>query len=464
MVDEDAAVTAPGVVEPLLVPRIEVTVLVEGGEGAGRRITLDGDLLRIGSHPSNDIVLEDRLVSRFHCRLQRGKRAWAVMDTGSLNGTGVNGIRVRDADLTLPECRIEVGESVVVVREVGETSLPAPRSAVRFGALCGATPVMRKMFDLIERVAPTDTTVLIEGESGTGKELITGEIVRRSKRADKPFVVVDCGSLAPGIVESELFGHARGAFTGADRLRIGAFEAAAGGTVFLDEVGELPAAMQPKLLRVLENREVRRMGENTPRRVDVRVVAATNRQIEREVNQGRFREDLFFRLSGVVVRVPPLFERKPDIPLLVESFLASIDAIDKRGAFTAEVLEDMMRHDWPGNVGELKQFVERFALFDIAELGARGDDLSPGSRRSPPIAAPPASEAPPREGLPHADKPYHVARNELIESFERSYLAALLRAADGNVSRAARKGQINRMHLHRLLQRHGLRKSGSLMD
>ena len=398
--------TTPRLTEPIKVPRIELRVDVEGGKASGRKVTLEGDVLRMGSHPSNELVLDDRTVSRFHCRLTRGPRAWTLIDNGSLNGTKIGGVWVRDADLMMPECRIEMGDSVVVVREAGSKSLPPIQSSVSFGALYGASQAMRKMYDALQRVARTDATVLVEGESGTGKELITAEIVRRSPRAGKPFVVVDCGSIAPSVVESELFGHARGAFTGADRVR-------------------------------------------------------TNRQVEREVNQGRFREDLYFRLSVVTVRVPPLRERREDIPLLVEAFLSTLDATDKRHLFTPEVVEAMTRHDWPGNVRELRNFVERRVVFETADVGLDGDHPVSPSNRPPAPTVPPG----PEDALgADIEKPFRLAKEEIIEGFERKYLAALLAWAEGNVSRAARKAKIDRMYLHRLLQHYGLRKSGSLTD
>ncbi|MBK8251621.1 MAG: sigma 54-interacting transcriptional regulator [Polyangiaceae bacterium] len=436
----------------------------EGGKTVERKVTFESEIVRIGSHHSNDLVLEDRTVSRFHCRLTRGPRAWMITDSSSTNGTKVNGVGVREGDLVMPECRVELGDSIVMVRDAGAKSMPPTGNVMSFGSLYGASQVMRRMYDVLSRVARTDATVLIEGESGTGKELITAEIVRRGPRAGKPFIVVDCGSIAPTVIESELFGHARGSFTGAERQRIGAFEAADGGTVFLDEIGELPLDMQPKLLRVLETGEVRRMGENQLRKVDVRVVAATNRHLEREVNQGRFREDLFFRLSVVTVRVPPLRERKPDIPLLIDSFLASLDAIDKRHLFTAEVVEAMMRHDWPGNVRELKNFIERRVVFETTGLDLDGDGVYTGRSAFSSSVPPPASAT----GAPQIDadieKPFRLAKDEIIETFERKYLVKLLEWAEGNVSRAARKAKIDRMYLHRLLQHYGLRKSGSLQD
>jgi DNA-binding NtrC family response regulator len=471
---ERSFLTAPRVTEPTHVPRIEAVLEVEAGKPSQKRATLDGDVLRIGSHPSNELVVDDRTVSRFHCRISRGARAWRITDTESRNGTKVAGLRVRDADLAMPECRVEIGDSVIVVREAGHKSVPPLGPQVSFGGLYGASAAMRRMYDLLSRVARTDVTVLIEGESGTGKELITAELVRRGPRAGKPFVVVDCGSIAPTVVESELFGHARGSFTGADRQRIGAFEAADGGTVFLDEIGELPLEMQPKLLRVLETGEIRRMGENQLRKVDVRVIAATNRQLEREVNQGRFREDLFFRLSVVTVRVPALRERREDIPLLVDAFLASLEAMDKRHLFTPEVLDVMAKHDWPGNVRELRNFVERRVVFDIGGLGLDGDNVSPKSAPGsvPPGSVPPGSVPPGSAPAAAAggglavdiERPFRQAKDELIDTFERRYLTDLLAWAEGNVSRAARKAKIDRMYLHRLLQHHGLRKSGSLAD
>ncbi len=435
---------------------MELVVEIENDAISPRTLMLEGEVLRIGSHPSNDLVLADPMVSRFHCRLTRGDRAWRIEDTNSLNGTKVSGVFVRDADLVMPECKIALGKSVIVIREAGLKQAQPITGAMSFGALQGGSQVMRKMYQTLRRVARTDANVLIEGESGTGKELITAEIVRRSLRAGKPFIVVDCSSIAPSVIESELFGHIRGAFTGADRQRIGVFEAASGGTVFLDEIGELPIDMQPKLLRVLETGEVRRMGENQLHTVDVRIIAATNRQLEREVNQGRFREDLFFRLSVVTVRVPPLRERREDIPPLIESFLASFDASDKLRLFTPDVMDAMLKHDWPGNVRELKNFVERRVVFDTAGLGLDGDDVTPaGGQVAPAIVQPSAIDI---------EKTFRTAKDEVIDSFEHQYLSALLLWANGNVSQAARKAKIDRMHLHRLLQQHGLRKSGSLSD
>jgi DNA-binding NtrC family response regulator len=320
---------------------------------------------------------------------------------------------------------------------------------------------MRKLFALLDRLAKSDVSVLVEGESGTGKELVASEIVRRGARADKPFIVVDCGAIAPSLVESQLFGHARGAFTGADKERAGAFEAADGGTIFLDEIGELPIDMQPKLLRVIEAREVRRLGETHSRPVDVRVIAATNRRLDVEVNQGRFREDLYFRLSVVNVRVPPLRDRPEDIELLVNVILEDMGDLGSQKLFTKEVLERMARHDWPGNVRELRNFVERTVVLDSVEDAALPDpedgDRPRGGRSSPP------GESTGEAGI-DINVPFRLAKDTVIEDFERRYLRALVEWARGNVSRAARKAKMDRMNLHRLVQRYGLKESSSLRD
>ncbi|MFO0590103.1 MAG: sigma 54-interacting transcriptional regulator [Polyangiaceae bacterium] len=442
--DPTAAPTQPRIVIPTSLPRLAVVVATEAGAAVHREVDFGGEVLRIGAHPSNELVLRDPTVSRFHCRIERGPAGWRVVDEQSLNGTHVDGVRVRDADLPMPECSVRVGESKILLSDAGAPASAALTSGIAFGAIYGAAPSMRGLYSMLQKVAPRDVTVLIEGESGTGKELVASELVRRGPRAKKPFVVVDCGSIPPALLESALFGHARGAFTGATRARIGAFEAASGGTLFLDEIGELPLEMQPKLLRAIDAGEIRRLGETSVRTLDVRVIAATNRRLEREVNHGRFREDLFFRLSVVTVRVPPLRQRASDIPLLVDAFLAELGAMDKRHLFTRELLETLSRHDWPGNVRELKNFVERRVVLEDTAV-VPGED--PEVRRKPgPIVR------------------FREAKEEAIRAFEREYLAELLASSQGNVSLAARTAAMDRMHLHRLLQQHGLRKDGSLAD
>jgi transcriptional regulator with GAF, ATPase, and Fis domain len=437
--------TVPEVRESVPIPRLELLVEKEGGRPASRLVIQEGELCRIGSHPSNEVVLDDPRVSRFHCRLSRDAGGVRLVDAGSLNGTRLGGARILDAYLPLPDCRIELGASVVRIRELGSASSSELPEEPRFGSLHGESRAMRRLFALLDRVAQSDATVLIEGESGTGKEVVATEIVQHGPRADGPLIIVDCGAISPSLVESELFGHVRGAFTGADRERVGAFEAASGGTVFLDEIGELPLDLQPKLLRALEAREIRRVGETSPRKVDVRVIAATNRDLEREVNQRRFREDLYFRLSVVKVRVPPLRERLEDLGILVTVLLESLGESGAARLFTPEVLADMASYDWPGNVRELRNYVERAVVLQATAPAARRKDSS--------FPAPP-------DGRPDLDIPFKVAKEGVVGAFERSYLAALLEWSGGNVSRAARKAGLDRIHLHRLIQRYGL-KDGS---
>ncbi len=434
-------------VDTVAIPRVHLAVEREAGNAASRVVVFDGDVCRIGTHSSNDLVLSDPTVSRFHCRLTRGESAWRVTDSGSLNGTLVNGVGVRDADV-LEGGAVMIGDSVVRVHAAEPEQNAELAMVPVFGSLAGTSRTMRKLYALLQKVAGSDINVLIYGESGTGKELVATEIVQRSTRADKAFVIVDCGAISPNLVESELFGHVRGAFTGADRDRIGAFEAADDGTVFLDEIGELPLELQPKLLRALEAREIRRVGETRARKVNVRVISATNRELEREVNKGRFREDLYFRLAVLGVQVPPLRERLEDLQILIRVFLNALGMPEQERLFPPPVLEEMAKHDWPGNVRELRNYVERTVVLQSA---------------SPAQKAPPSKSSPRLESGSQVDAriPFKIAKDQVIEDFERAYLAALLDSAGGNMSKAARSAGMDRMYLHRLVQKHGLRGGGN---
>jgi transcriptional regulator with GAF, ATPase, and Fis domain len=269
--------------------------------------------------------------------------------------------------------------------------------------------------------------------------LVAAELVRTSDRKKGPFVVVDCGAIPANLIESELFGHAKGAFTGAHQVRVGAFEAAHGGTIFLDEIGELPVEIQPKLLRVLAQKEIRRLGENHPREVDVRVIAATNRDLEREVNEGRFREDLYYRLAVVNLNVPPLRERAEDIPLLVQHFLSEMEELDKMSLFSKETLAKMAKHRWPGNIRELRNYVERIVY--------AGPDLEgPVTEKRNQL---PADEV-------DIELPYKAAKRLIVDRFEEAYCQKLIAWANGNMSKAARKAELDRMYIKRMALRHGI--------
>ena len=331
--------------------------------------------------------------------------------------------------------------------------LTPPGPPARFGRVIGHSAPMRAIFLHLERIAPSELTVLIQGETGTGKELVAHAIHTHSDRRDRPFVVVDCSSIPRDLIESTLFGHERGAFTGAVAQHRGLFEQADGGTIFLDEIGELDLALQPRLLRVLENRELKRVGGDRTLHIDVRVVAATNRDLRQMVDDGRFREDLFYRLGVVQVRVPPLRERRADIPLLVEEFLIELAGPD-HATVTQEAQDALAAYDWPGNVRQLKNAVVRAqSLADGPELNL--DDLltTPASSTPP---APIEIDGDLRCAI-DASRPFKDAKQDVLDAFEAIYLRRLLDAHEANISACARTADLTRYHLRELLKKHRLR-------
>ena len=379
-------------------------------------------------------------MSRFHLELARDDEGVVVTDVGSTNGTLVGNVRVLRGIVPLGT-QLGVGRSTLRVQDGQGTTVEMHQSD-RLCDLLGSTPNMRRLMAQVERVAMTPVPVLLIGESGTGKELVARALHERSSRAQGPWVVVDCGALSPGLVASELFGHERGAFTGADRTHIGAFERAHGGTLFLDEIGELPPELQPQLLGVLERKTLRRVGGRSDIAIDVRVVTATNRDLRAEVNAGTFRLDLYYRIAVVEVRLPPLRERVEDIPLLVQHFLTECGY---QGPVTElvspEVASMLGLHRWPGNVRELRNWVEA-----TVAMGQAQDLFQPGSG--------PSSGS---DDGAHLTLPYKDARNLVLQRFERAYLERLIEAAGGNVSEASRRAQMDRSYLIKLLQRHGLK-------
>jgi len=423
-------------------------LLVVSGELQGRELMIDRDVFTIGSGPNNDLVIHDSTVSRQHCEIEMSPDGYRIRDLGSTNGTLVQGVRVTEAFLG-QGTEFQLGETRVIFCPLQETMEYALSEEETFGSVIGRSVAMRRVFYQAQTYAPTDSTVLIEGETGTGKEILAEEIHRHSNRRDRPFIVIDCASLAKEIIESELFGHEKGAFTGATVTRTGAFEHADGGTVFLDEIGDLVPELQPKLLRVLEKREIKRLGSNERRSIDVRIVCATNHRLRAEVNAGRFREDLYFRLSVAHIEIPPLRKRKEDLPLLVEKFLTDfggeevllqVEDFDK-------TMQAFRNHEWPGNVRELRNLVEI-----ACHSGRRPIDLAvflyPGRVRT---------EEEDRTRVDYrADRPFKEAKNELIAEFEQQYLRDLLRAHNGNVSKAAREAGIERAYLQRLIRKHGI--------
>ncbi|MCK6536485.1 MAG: sigma 54-interacting transcriptional regulator [Polyangiaceae bacterium] len=412
------------------------TLTVTEGGARGVSWKSRGERCSVGSHPSNDFVLADPTVSRFHCEIVATGRSALIRDLGSLNGTFVGGTRIVEAHLGEGSV-IQLGRSALSFSLGARESAIAQSERESFGGLLGTSVAMRAAFAILEKVAQSDATVLIEGETGTGKDVAAEALHGASARRDGPLVVVDCGAALANLLESQLFGHERGAFTGADQRRVGAFEEAGGGTVFLDEIGELPLELQPKLLRVLEKKQIARLGSNQARPVDVRIVAATNRDLRAMVNGGQFREDLYYRLAVVRVRLPALRERPEDIPVLVRKFLAAFRATPEAVSRLTSIdhLSALARAAWPGNVRELKNAIERSVVLDLI--------------------SPPAGEQ--ASTAPDPAVPYDEARRRALAAFERSYLALQLAAHDDNVSAAARAAGVGRVHFHRLLRRSGLR-------
>jgi DNA-binding NtrC family response regulator len=415
--------------------------LVAGeGPSAGQAWSSAGDRLAIGSHPSNDVVLDDDTVSRFHCEIRIEQGAALVRDLESRNGTVLDGVRVNEGFLRNGSV-IRLGKTALQFQLTSEHQKAPVSGHTEFGSLVGSSFAMRTAFGLLERVAATSTTVLLEGETGTGKEEAAESLHRASPRSGKPLVVVDCAAIPANLLESQLFGHEKGSFTDASAQRIGAFEEAEGGTIFLDEVGELPLELQPKLLRVLEKREIRRLGSNAVIPVDVRVVAATHRDLRAAVNAGRFRSDLYFRLAVVRVQIPPLRSRPEDLPLLVERILARLGATPEARERLRDpaFLRDLACATWPGNVRELRNYLERSLVLD----------------QTPPMAD--GSTSAVLDQPLDASRPYADARRSALDQFEYKYLRELLQLHAGNVSAAAEAAGMNRVYLYRILRRHGLR-------
>jgi two-component system, NtrC family, response regulator GlrR len=319
----------------------------------------------------------------------------------------------------------------------------------QFGGMVGRSAPMRTLFSLLKRAAASEATVLIEGETGTGKEASSDAIHSQSSRRDGPFGIVDCGAIPPQLLESELFGHEKGSFTGASSARQGAFEAASGGTIFLDEIGELSLDLQPKILRAIERHQIKRVGSTSYTRVDVRVIAATNRNLKTEVAAHRFRSDLYYRLAVIQVRLPPLRERVSDLPLLVDHILERLGAAscpEVDALRSPEFLAVLARYRWPGNIRQLSNYLER-----CVALGDMG--TPPGVDTAPPAPVESAPEA------PDVTQPLRVARETCVARFERRYLEALLARHNNNVSGAARAAGVDRIHFYRLLWKHGLRSN-----
>jgi DNA-binding NtrC family response regulator len=424
------------------VPRLTAAT----GSSAGRGLAMTSALATVGRHPSNDLVLDDPRVSGVHVELRRVGDRLHVRDAGSTNGTWIGRHRLIEAELA-EGAEISVGATVLRI-DMDDAATPARRStAGRFGGLVGRSPEMLELFATLERIAPKELTVLIQGETGTGKEELARAIHSRSPRAGGAFVVIDATALPESLAESILFGHERGAFTGADQRRAGFFEAAHGGTVFLDEIGELPAPLQSKFLRVLERHEVTRIGGTTPVKVDVRVLAATHRDLRHEIEAGRFREDLFYRLSQMRLVLPPLRDRPADVSVLCASILAQIAGSAAPMLIEPGALAQLEAQRWPGNVRELRNVLARAAALAsgpaIRRADVAGEGLGFRGMREERTAL-------------DVSGSFAVAKERAIGRFESAYLGALMKRCAGNLSQAAREADVARQHLRELLKKRGL--------
>ena len=425
-------------------PAESYRLLVAEGPDAGKSFLVtaaDPARLLVGKSAACDIRLVDRAVSRRHAAVQVLAGRLHLTDLGATNGTWVGAIRVFSAELRGGEV-VKMGTTTFRVEREAPVASLSPSQATAFGTTMGASPAMRRLYPLCERLALSDVAVVIEGETGTGKEQLAESLHAEGPRRDGPFVVFDCTAVAPTLIEAELFGYERGAFTGATHARAGFFEEAHGGTLLVDEIGDLPLELQPKLLRAIERRQIVRVGGRTPQQLDVRVLAATRRDLDREVQVGRFREDLFHRIAVARIELPPLRERQGDVSLLAREFWRELGE-------TADVPHELlMRWEdwrWPGNVRELKNAVaRRIALGDLAV------DAGPSSTRPP---EGPSDRLPGRDpvaGILALDLPLAEARHKLLVEFERRYAEHVLSQHGGNVTRAAAAAGVARRHFYRL--------------
>jgi len=434
----------------LLFVRHRLTVRVVEDDGMGQERTLDGVELLIGSAPDADLVVDDPLVSRRHCEISVADDHYVVRDLESTNGTYLENVRITEAPLA-PGATLRVGDTTLLFEPRQKWMRLDRTESSSFGQMAGSSAAIREVFTLLGRIAPTRLSTVLIGETGTGKELAARALHEASDRRTGPFVVVDCGAVSETLFQSELFGHEKGAFTGADRARAGAFELASGGTVFLDEIGELPLELQPRLLRALERREVRRLGAAQPTEVDVRIVCATHKPLRELTESGSFRRDLYYRLAEVLVELPPLRERPEDVPLIARQIVER-ERPDQGFTLEPGAIEALKAHDWPGNVRELRNLVRR-ALELCNGTAISASDL--GLRSARPVAS---VESPPRASVERAltELPLEQARAQWNQDFEREYVQELLERHGWDFERAARAAKVHVKTLQRVARKHRL--------
>jgi len=407
-----------------------LTIAVSDTTGKKHSFRFSQQEVNLGTHPQSDIVIDDDYVSRQHCKLVLKDDATLLVDLGSTNGTFVDDVRIDKIALN-GKGAFKIGKTNVIFERVALQEQITPSEKTQMGDMLGTSRSMREVFGLISKAAPAEITVCIVGESGTGKDLAAKELHKQSARKGKPFIALNCGALPPTIIESMLFGHERGAFTGAVEQHPGVFEQADGGTLFLDEIGEMDIGLQTRLLRVLEDGSVRRLGGKQDISVNVRLVVATHRDLKQLIAEEMFREDLFYRLYVIPLHLPPLRDRRDDIPQLAEHFL-SIHAPKGRKIQLAEsAVEKLMEHDWPGNVRELKNTLARTIIMAHGDL-IKDDDVM------------------------FISSPYSTPRKESLVGQERDAIVAALKKARGNKTKAAKHLKIARSTISYKIGRYGI--------
>jgi len=461
-------------------PLHKIKLQVLTGSDINLEGTFEKPVVRIGADPLCDLVMSDPTVSRMHAEVRRRGDTFELIDLDSTNGTFVNGERIKSFEIE-SDSRFQVGRSQVLFTVTTEQIAVQVTDRTRYGNIIGQSQALREIFSILDRVAPSDLSVVIEGETGAGKELIAAALHEHSARASKPFVVFDCSAFPPTLLESELFGHEKGAFSGASQRHRGVFERADGGTIFFDELGEMDIEFQAKFLRVLETGDVRRVGGESSFNVDVRVVAATNRDLEELVQEKKFRQDLYYRLAKVRFNLPPLRERPEDIPLLAEHFLNVIAGEENaRPLLTEDALRTLQAYRWPGNIRQLRNVIEKAVAMCsggaiTSEYLRKELNVAPTFSSEPavqtaarPLEAPAAQstgistngrQVTLQTEIEDADGeaiPFRDAKDALVDKFERIYLENLLIRNRQNVSKTAREAQIDRRHLYRLLKKHDL--------
>jgi transcriptional regulator with GAF, ATPase, and Fis domain len=441
-------------------------VIIDGPD-EGEEFTLDSSKTYVGRAAVNDIQVSDSSVSGTHFEIRAEEDGFLLRDAGSTNGTILAGCNIEEVWLSAGTS-FRAGNTTFKIEPLDDVVEVPLSEDEHFQGVIGRSAAMREVFATCKKVAPSELTCLITGETGTGKERIAQAIHDASRRSEEPYVVLDCSAIPKDLMESYVFGHEKGAFTGAHEQKPGAFEQAEGGTLFMDEIGELDPSLQPKLLRVLENREFKRVGGTETHKADVRVIAATNRELRKQVNEGDFREDLYFRLSVIEIELPPLKNHRDDIPLLVEHFLD--DVAEKRPdrprmRLTADAMDMLMNYPWPGNVRELQNVIRRAANLATGESIDRSDlRLSANfSTDDDALASPSAtSDASVTDDsqislTASLDAPFKEAKQSVVDQFERAYLERSYEQHDENISQASGACGLTRYHFRELLKKHDLK-------